>query len=47
MSGAESLSLKAIAAPKHIILDQTGVFTGNVFAELLDSWNVKHRFRVA
>jgi len=31
-------------APKHIISDQAGVFTGNVFAELLDSWNVKPRF---
>ena len=27
-----------------LISDQAGVFTGNVFAELLDSWNVKPRF---
>ena len=30
-------------APKHIISDQAGVFTGDVFAELLDNWNVKPR----
>ena len=29
---------------KHVISDRAGVFTGNVFAELLDSWNVKPRF---
>jgi transposase InsO family protein len=29
--------------PKHIISDQAGVFTGNVFAELLDRWNIKLR----
>jgi transposase InsO family protein len=31
-------------APKHIISDQASVFTGDAFAELLDSWNVKPRF---
>ena len=30
-------------APKHIISDQASVFTGEVFAELLDSWNIKPR----
>ena len=30
-------------APKHIISDQASVFTGDVFAELLDSWNIKLR----
>jgi len=30
-------------APKHIISDQASVFTGDVFAELLDSWNIKPR----
>ncbi len=29
--------------PKHIISDQGGVFTGEVFVELLDSWNIKPR----
>jgi hypothetical protein len=27
-------------APKHIISDQASVFTRDVFAELLDSWNI-------
>jgi transposase InsO family protein len=30
-------------APKHIISDKDGVFTGNVFAELLNSWHIKPR----
>ena len=30
-------------APKHIISDHASVFTGDVFAELLDSWNIKPR----
>ncbi len=29
------------SAPKHIISDQASVFTGDVFAELPDSWNIK------
>ncbi|MHC4708446.1 MAG: DDE-type integrase/transposase/recombinase, partial [Planctomycetota bacterium] len=31
-------------SPKHIISDQASVFTGGVFAELLDSWNIRPRF---
>ncbi|MHC4353429.1 MAG: DDE-type integrase/transposase/recombinase [Planctomycetota bacterium] len=31
-------------SPKHIISDQASVFTGDVFAELLDSWNIRPRF---
>ena len=31
-------------APKHIISDQAGVFTGDVFAELLRQWKIKPRF---
>ncbi len=34
-------------APKHIISDQTGVFTGRVFAELLHRWHVKPRLGAA
>ncbi|NQT01124.1 MAG: DDE-type integrase/transposase/recombinase, partial [Planctomycetes bacterium] len=34
-------------APKHIISDQASVFTGDVFAELLDSWNIKPRLGAA
>jgi len=30
-------------SPKHIISDQAGVFTGNVFAELLESRNIRPR----
>lgn len=30
-------------SPKHIISDQASVFTGDVFSELLDSWNIKPR----
>jgi len=30
-------------APKHIISDQAHVFTGDVFAELLDTYNIKPR----
>ncbi|UCG56526.1 MAG: transposase [Phycisphaerales bacterium] len=30
-------------APKHIISDQASVFTRDVFAELLDKWNIKPR----
>jgi transposase InsO family protein len=31
-------------APRHVITDQEGVFTGEVFAELLRDWDVRHRF---
>jgi len=31
-------------APKHIISDQDSVFVGDVFAELLQQWNIKPRF---
>ena len=30
--------------PKHIVSDQASVFTGCVFAELLDIWNIRPRF---
>ncbi|UCE50350.1 MAG: DDE-type integrase/transposase/recombinase [Phycisphaerales bacterium] len=30
-------------APKHIISDHASVFTGGVFAELLDNWSIKPR----
>jgi len=29
--------------PKHIISDQARIFTGDVFAELLDTYNIKPR----
>ena len=33
-------------SPRHLITDQEGVFTGEVFGELLQRWNVKQRFGV-
>ncbi len=44
INNALERAIEEHGAPKHIISDQAGVFTGNVFAELLDSWNVKPRF---
>jgi len=44
VNNALESAIEKHGAPKHIISDQAGVFTGNVFAELLDSWNVKPRF---
>jgi transposase InsO family protein len=43
INNALESAIEEHGAPKHIISDQAGVFTGNVFAELLDSWNVKPR----
>jgi transposase InsO family protein len=43
VSALES-AIQEHGAPKHIISDQASVFTGDAFAELLDSWNVKPRF---
>jgi transposase InsO family protein len=44
INNALESAIEKHGAPKHIISDQAGVFSGNVFAELLDSWNVKPRF---
>ena len=44
INNALESAIEKHGAPKHIISDQAGVFTGNVFAELLESWNVKPRF---
>jgi transposase InsO family protein len=30
-------------APKHLISDQEGIFTGEAFANLLQDWDIKHR----
>jgi transposase InsO family protein len=40
---ALEIAFEQHGAPKHIISDQAGVFTGGVFAELLRRWNVKPR----
>jgi len=37
-------ALQKHGAPKHIISDQAGVFTGDAFAELLRQWKIKLRF---
>jgi transposase InsO family protein len=44
INNALESAMEKHGTPKHIISDQAGVFTGNVFAELLDRWNVKPRF---
>jgi transposase InsO family protein len=36
-------AIEKYSAPKHIISDQANVFTGAVFAELLDTYNIKPR----
>ena len=37
-------AMRKHGAPKHIISDQDSVFVGDVFAELLQQWNIKPRF---
>jgi len=44
INNALESAIEKHGAPKHIISDQAGVFTGEVFAELMDSWNIKSRF---
>jgi len=43
INNALESAIEKHGAPKHIISDQASVFTGDVFAELLDSWNIKPR----
>ena len=43
INNALESAMEEHSAPKHIISDQTSVFTGDVFAELLDSWDIKPR----
>jgi putative transposase len=43
INNALEIAIERHGAPKHIISDQASVFTGGVFAELLDSWNIKPR----
>ncbi len=43
INNALESAIEEHGAPKHIISDQASVFTGDVFAELLDSWNIKPR----
>ena len=43
INNALECAIERHGSPKHIISDQGSVFTGDVFAELLDSWNIKPR----
>ena len=43
INNALESAMEEHGAPKHIISDQASVFTGDVFAELLDGWNIKPR----
>ena len=43
INNALEMAIDKHGSPKHIISDQASVFTGDVFAELLDSWNIKPR----
>ena len=43
INNALESAMEEHSAPKHIISDHASVFTGDVFAELLDSWNIKPR----
>ena len=44
INNALESAIEKYGPPKHIISDQGGVFIGDVFAELLDTWEILHRF---
>jgi len=44
INNALESAIEKHGVPKHIISDQASVFTGEVFAELMDSCNIKPRF---
>ena len=44
INNALERAIKKYGQPKHIISDQAGVFIGDVFAELLDAYEILHRF---
>ncbi len=43
INNALECAIERHGSPKHIISDQGSVFTGDVFVELLDSWNIEPR----
>ena len=43
INNALESAIEEHGSSKHIISDQASVFTGEVFAELLDNWNIKPR----
>lgn len=44
INNALESAIEKYGAPKHIISDQAKVFIGEVFAELLDAYEILHRF---
>jgi transposase InsO family protein len=44
INNALESAIEKYGPPKHIISDQGGVFIGDVFAELLDTYEILHRF---
>ncbi|MHC4951417.1 MAG: DDE-type integrase/transposase/recombinase [Planctomycetota bacterium] len=44
INNALESAIEKYGAPKHIISDQGGVFIGEVFAELMDTYKILHRF---
>ena len=44
INNALESAIEKYGPPKHIISDQGGVFIGNVFAELMDTYEILHRF---
>jgi len=43
INNALESAIERHGAPKHVISDQASAFTGNVFAELPDRWNITPR----
>ena len=44
INNALESAIEKYGAPKHIISDQAGVFIGEVFADLMDTYEILHRF---
>jgi transposase InsO family protein len=44
INNALESAIEKYGAPKHIISDQGSVFVGDVFAELMDTYEILHRF---
>ena len=44
INNALESAIEKYGAPKHIISDQASVFTGDVFSELLETYDIKPRF---
>ena len=44
INNALESAIKEYGPPKHIISDQGGVFIGDVFAELMTTYEILHRF---